>query len=238
MKDLRLYLAEFAGTFFLVFWGTAAVAVDAITGGKIGHLGICLTFGFLVLAMIYTLGDISGAHLNPAVTIGFFFSRLIGTKHTFFFIIFQFLGALAASFTLNWLLPNAGTLGETIPSISLGRNFFIEFFLTFLLMFVIVNLSYGSKQKGITSGIAVGATVTLACIIGAPLTGASMNPARTLGPALISGTYDGLWIYLTAPFLGASIAVAFYSYIFATDADKNRVKIKDLFKGKKARIQQ
>jgi len=232
MKSLSLYIAEFIGTFILVFFGTGAVVSNAYSGGVIGHLGICAVFGLVVLSMIYAIGDISGAHINPAVTLGFYLSKLISFKNAFFYIIAQFLGAIAASLLMAHISPDIKTLGETIPVVPVKMAFYLEMVQTFVLMFVVVNLSYGSKQKGITSGIAVGSTVTFLAIIAGPLTGASMNPARSLGPALASGNLTSIWIYLTAPFIGAGIAVAFYSYFFAKDADLNRSRLKNIFNSK------
>lgn len=219
---MRTYLSEFVGTFILVFFGTGSIMVDAYTGGLLGHMGICVVFGLIVLVLIYTIGDISGAHLNPAITFGFYLSKLLPLKDTLMYILFQFAGAIAGSFLLKYLTLDVGVLGETIPKVTDFRAFLLESMITFVLMFVVVNLSYGSKQKGITSGIAVGSTIVFTVLIAGPLTGGSMNPARSLGPALASMHFTSLWVYLTAPFFGSGLAVALYSYIFASDARNNR----------------
>jgi len=226
---MRSYLSEFIGTFILIFFGTGAIMVDAYTAGLLGHMGICVCFGLIILVLIYTIGDISGAHLNPAVSFGFFLSKLLSFKDMFWYIIFQFAGAIAASFLLKYLTLDVGVLGETIPKVSEFRAFLLESIISFVLMFVIVNLSYGSKQKGITSGIAVGSTIIFTVLIAGPLTGASMNPARSLGPALASMNFTALWVYMTAPFVGTGIAVAVYSYVFASDSANNWEKLKKRF---------
>ncbi len=229
MNSFRNYFSEFIGTYFLVLFGVGAVYTDALSNGALGLVGISLAWGMIIISLVYAIGDISGAHLNPAVTFGFFFSNLISFKDAMFFTIFQFIGACAASFTLMYIYPEVTVFGGTLPSVNSGTAFLIEFIMTFFLMFVIVNLSYGSKQKGITSGIAVGCTVAFLVMISGPLTGASLNPARSFGPAFAAGNFKSLWIYMSAPFLGAGCAVATYSYIFAVDAENNRKKIRRLF---------
>ena len=200
-------LAEFIGTFALVFAGTGAIIINDVSGGGITHVGIALTFGLVVLAMIYAVGDISGAHLNPAVTGGFWLSGRFPAGQAILFIPAQCLGAFAASGTLRALFPAHPTLGATLPSGGAMQSFTLELILTFLLMFVILNVSTGAKEKGITAGIAVGAVIGLEAMFAGPICGASMNPARSLAPAVISGHLENLWIYLTAPFAGSALAV-------------------------------
>jgi len=200
-------LAEFIGTFALVFAGTGAIIVNDVSGGSVTHLGIALTFGLVVLAMIYAVGDISGAHLNPAVTGGFWLSGRFPFSQVVLFVPAQCLGAFAASGTLRFLFPAHQTLGATFPSGVAMQSFVLELILTFLLMFVILNVSTGAKEKGITAGIAVGAVIGLEAMFAGPICGASMNPARSLAPAVVSGHLESLWIYLTAPFAGAALAV-------------------------------
>jgi aquaporin Z len=199
--------AEFFGTFALVFAGTGAIVINDVTGGAVTHAGIALTFGLVVLAMIYTVGDVSGAHLNPAVTLGFFAAGRCGMTTVFSFIVSQLLGAAAASLLLRFLFPQNATLGITLPAGSVLQSFILEVVLTFILMWVILSVSTGAKEKGITAGIAVGSVIGLEAMFAGPISGASMNPARSFGPALVSMHFEYLWIYLVAPVLGALIAV-------------------------------
>lgn len=202
----KKYLAESFGTFALVFCGTGAIVTNQASAGAVTHVGIALTFGLIVLAMIYTFGDISGAHFNPAVTIGFWLAGRFEGRLVFPFVASQSLGALAASSLLAVMFRNDPTLGATLPAGPAAQSFILETILTLLLMLVILNVSTGSKEKGITAGIAVGATIALEALFAGPISGASMNPARSLAPALLSGHIQSLWIYLTAPILGAFLA--------------------------------
>ena len=206
-SKLRTLAAEFIGTFALVFAGTGAIVINNVSGGTITHVGIALTFGLVVLAMIYAVGDISGAHLNPAVTSGFWLSGRFPGNQVFPYILTQCLGAFAASGTLRFLFPTDASLGSTLPAGADMQSFVLELILTFLLMFVILNVSTGAKEKGITAGIAVGAVIALEAMFAGPISGASMNPARSLTPAIVSGHLEHLWIYLTAPFAGAGLGV-------------------------------
>jgi aquaporin Z len=199
--------AEFFGTFALVFAGTGAIVINDVTGGTVTHAGIALTFGLVVLAMIYTVGDVSGAHLNPAVTLGFFAAGRCGLTTVPGYIASQLLGATAASLLLRFLFPQNATLGITLPAGSVLQSFVLELVLTFILMWVILSVSTGAKEKGITAGIAVGSVIGLEAMFAGPICGASMNPARSLAPALVSLHLQNLWIYLLAPLLGALIAV-------------------------------
>lgn len=200
-------LAEFLGTFALVFAGTGAIVVNADSGGAIGHAGIALTFGLVVLAMIYTFGDVSGAHFNPAVTIAFAAAGRFSWREVPFYLFAQIAGAVAASGLLRSLFPGDSTLGATLPAGPVAQSFVFELVLTFLLMLVILNVSTGAKEKGITAGIAVGSVIALEAMFAGPISGASMNPARSLGPALVNGEFRHLWIYLAAPILGALLAI-------------------------------
>ena len=204
---MRKLAAEFLGTFALVFAGTGAIIINETSGGAVTHVGIALTFGLVVLAMIYTLGDVSGAHLNPAVTIGFWAARRFPAREIAGYLTAQIAGALLASFTLKLLFPASHNLGATHPAGSALQSFILEFILTFLLMFVILNVSTGAKEKGITAGIAVGSVIALEALFAGPICGASMNPARSLAPALAAGNLADVWIYLLAPTLGALVAV-------------------------------
>jgi len=204
---VRKLAAEFFGTFALVFAGTGAIIINDLRSGVITHLGVALTFGLIVLAMIYTLGDISGAHLNPAVTLGFWVSRRFGVRCVVPYIASQIAGAVAASLLLRGLFPTHVLLGATLPAGPELQSFILEVVLTGMLMFVVLNVSTGAKEKGITAGIAIGAVVGLEAMFAGPICGASMNPARSLGPALVSGHFEHLWIYLAAPSVGACLAV-------------------------------
>lgn len=200
-------LAEFLGTFALVFAGTGAIVINGVSGGAITHVGIALTFGFIVLAMIYTFGDVSGAHLNPAVTIAFAAARRFAWRDVPGYVAAQTTGALAASGLLRLLFPTAAKLGATLPAGPALQSFVLETVLTALLMLVVLNVSAGAKEKGITAGIVVGSVIALEAMFAGPVSGASMNPARSLAPAVVSGHLEHLWIYLTAPTLGALLVV-------------------------------
>jgi aquaporin Z len=204
---MKKYLAEFLGTFALVFAGTGAIVIDHASGGVIGHAGIALTFGLVVLAMIHTFGDVSGAHLNPAVTLGFAAARRFPWREVPRYAGAQAGGALAASGLLHALFPDDRTLGATLPAGAAMQSFVLELVLTAILMLTILNVSTGAKEKGITAGIAIGAVIGLEAMFAGPVSGASMNPARSFAPAIVSGHPEYLWIYLTAPVVGALIAV-------------------------------
>jgi aquaporin Z len=207
MSSLRRLAAEGFGAFALVFAGTGAIIINDQTGGTVSHVGVALTFGLIVLAMIYALGEVSGAHLNPAVTLGFFLACRIPKGQVAPYLVSQTAGALVASAILRFLFPEHGTLGATSPAGPAAQSFVLEVVLTLLLMFVILSVSTGSKEKGLMAGVAVGAVIGLEALFAGPICGASMNPARSLAPALISGQLHSLWIYLTAPVLGACLAV-------------------------------
>ena len=204
MKKLA---AEFIGTFALVFAGTGAIVIDEVSGGAVTHVGVALTFGLIVLAMIYTLGDISGAHINPAVTIGFWFSRRFPGGDVLPFVVSQCAGAFAASGILRLLFPQNALLGTTLPAGSAWQSFLLEFLLTAILMFVILGVSTGAREKGITAGIVVGSVIALEAMFAGPICGASMNPARSLAPAVVSMHVGNLWIYLAATVAGAIAGV-------------------------------
>ena len=199
--------AEFLGTFVMVFAGTGAMVIDDYTGGTIGHSGVALTWGMVVLAMIYTFGDISGAHINPAVTLGFVVAGRFPISRAPGYITAQLAGAFAASGCLRLLFPNSITLGETLPASSVAQSFGLELILTTILMLTILMVSIGSKEKGITAGIAIGAVVGLEAMFAGPICGASMNPARSLAPAIVGGHLQHLWLYPAATITGAMVAV-------------------------------
>lgn len=204
----RRCVAEFVGTFALVFAGAGAIVINDMTGGGVTHVGIALTFGLIVMAMIYALGDISGAHMNPAVTIGFAVAGRFDFKAVPLYVASQLIGALSASAAMLAIFGNHASLGATIPAGPAWQSFWLETFLTCGLMLVILRLSNGPKEIGAISGFAIGGVIALEAMFAGPISGASMNPARSLAPALISGDMRSLWVYLTAPFLGAIMATA------------------------------
>ncbi len=203
---LNSCIAESIGTFALVFAGCGAIIVNDLFGGGLGHLGVSLVFGMIVTAMIYSVGNISGCHINPAVTIGFYFAGRFSGRSVLPYIGAQFSGAVLAALLLKLLFPEHPTLGATQPDTEVWRAFLLEVIITFSLMFVILNVSTGHQEKGIMAGAAIGGVVALFALFAGPVTGASMNPARSLGPALVSFELAGLWIYLLAPVLGAFLA--------------------------------
>jgi len=204
---MKKYISEFIGTFSMIFCGTGAMTVNEVTGGDVTHVGIAITWGLIVMAMIYAFGETSGAHFNPAVTIAFAFAKKFAWKEVPKYIIVQVLGALTASLILWYLFPSSEYLGATIPTVDVGRAFVMELLLTFFLMVVIINVSSGSKEIGIIAGIAVGAVVLLEAMFAGPITNASMNPARSIAPAIVAGKMQHLWMYILAPILGAILAV-------------------------------
>jgi aquaporin NIP len=204
---MKKYTAEVIGTFALVFAGTGAIIINDLSGGAVSHVGIGLTFGLVVLAMIYAVGDVSGAHLNPAVTLGFFAARRLPGREVLPYIASQLLGALAASGLLRVLFLQHPTLGATSPAGPGWQSLILEIVLTAILMFVILSVSTGAKERGITAGIAVGAVIGLEALFAGPICGASMNPVRSIAPALVSGNLADLWIYIVAPIAGALLAV-------------------------------
>jgi aquaporin NIP len=207
MKLDRL-TAEAFGTFCLVFAGTGAIVSNDVSGGAITHVGIALVFGLVVMAMIHTVGDISGAHLNPAVTIGMCSAGRLPAAAVLPYLASQAAGAFAASGLLRLLFPQHPSLGATVPAGPAWQSFVLEAVLTFILMVVILRVSSGPKERGILAGITVGAIIGLEALFAGPISGASMNPIRSLAPAAVSGELTSLWVYLTAPVVGALVGVA------------------------------
>jgi aquaporin NIP len=203
----RKLVAEAFGTFALLFAGTGAIVVNDLHGGAVTHVGVALTFGLVVLAMIYAVGDVSGAHLNPAVTVAFAAAGRFPLNAVGPYLASQGVGAFAAALVLRSLFPAHPTLGATLPAGGVWQSFTFELVLTLILMFVILRVSSGAKEKGITAGIAVGSVIALEALFAGPVCGASMNPARSLAPAVVSGRTEHLWAYLLAPTLGALVAV-------------------------------
>lgn len=209
----RASLAEALGTFALVFAGTGAIIVDGMTGA-LGHAGVALTFGLVVMAMIYATGAVSGAHLNPAVSVAFWISGRFDGRRVGPYLLAQMGGALCASLLLRTMFPDAVSLGMTLPTGSVAQSLVMETVLTFFLMFVILCVAVGAKEVGLLAGVAIGATVALGAMMGGPISGASLNPARSLAPAFVSRDLTLQWIYVAAPLLGGLLAVIAYRAIY------------------------
>jgi MIP family channel proteins len=212
--ELRRLVAEAVGTFALVFAGCGAIMVDSDTGA-LGHVGVAISFGLVIMVMIYAVGHISGAHFNPAVTLGFALTRHFPLPRVGLYWAAQIAGALVAPLLLRASLGNVAGLGVTLPSGSDGQAFLWEAVLSFFLMFVIMAVATDTRAVGEAAAIAIGGTVGLDAMFGGPVTGASMNPARWLGPAIASGELSSIWVYLAAPLLGAAAAAFVYQFLRA-----------------------
>lgn len=200
-------LAEAFGAFWLVFAGTGAIVIDEVTDGGVSHVGVALTFGLVVMSLIYAIGDVSGCHINPAVTIGLWaagrFERaLVGP-----YVAAQCAGGLAASAVLRVLFPTSDLLGATVPAGSALQSLVLEALLTLFLMVVILSVSAAGRETRLMAGVAVGGVIALEALFAGPISGASMNPARSLAPALVAMKTGSLWIYLGGPVAGALAAV-------------------------------
>ncbi|MCB0400433.1 MAG: MIP family channel protein [Winogradskyella sp.] len=206
---MRKLLAETIGTFTMVFCGCGAMTIDEITNGSVSHLGIAITWGLVVMSMIYAFGEISGAHFNPAVTLGFATAKKFKWKNVPSYITAQLIGAFMAIAVLWILFPESQSFGHTYPAEGFApyKAFMLEFLLTFFLMMVIINVSTGSKEIGTMAAIAVGSVILLEAMFAGPMTKASMNPARSIAPAIFSGNISNLWLYIVAPILGAQLAI-------------------------------
>lgn len=205
--SMKRLVGEFLGTFCLVFCGTGSIVINEETGGSITHVGVALTFGLIVMSMIFSFGHISGAHMNPAVTIGLSISGRFKSRNIILYIIFQLSGAILASVILKLLFPRNEYLGSTMPSGSDYQSFILEGMLTYILMLVILTSTTKNDQTLIVPALAIGGTAGLEAFFAGPICGASMNPARSIAPAIISGHYISLWIYILAPILGSVLAV-------------------------------
>ena len=212
MRLARLLAAEFVGTFALVFAGAGAIMVDAKTHA-LGHVGVAITFGLVIMAMIYAVGHVSGAHFNPAVTFAFALSRRFPWSRAGGYWGAQLVGAIVAAALLRGSLGNIAHVGATLPSGSEGQSFLWELVMTFFLMFVIMAVATDTRAVGEAAAIAIGGTVGLNAMFGGPISGASMNPARSAGPAIVSGHLHALWLYIVAPVLGASLGALAYQLI-------------------------
>jgi aquaporin Z len=202
---MRRILAEVLGTYWLVFAGCGAIVMNDASGGAITHVGIALTFGLVVMTLIYTFGGISGAHFNPAVSLGL----CVAGRFSFWwlgpYLLAQTAGAILASLTLRWLFREHPTLGATLPAGAASQSFVLEFLLTKFLMLTILLATRGKAEQVALAGIVIGGVIGLEAMFAGPICGASMNPARSLGPALVSGHLGSVWIYLCAPSLGALV---------------------------------
>lgn len=203
---MKKYLAELIGTFALVFVGTGSVIVNDLSGGSLGLVGISLAFGIIISAMIYVFGNISGTHINPAVTIALVIGKVMAKKDALFYVIAQTIGAILASVLLKFLFFENETLGATIPTGGLLQSFIIEFILTFFLMLSILGVTTKKEFSNI-AGLLIGLVVTGIILFAGPISGGSFNPARSFAPALVSGNLTALWIYIMAPTLGAVLAM-------------------------------
>ncbi len=208
---LKRLIGEFLGTFGLVFCGTGAIVINQESNGAITHLGIAIVFGLIVMSMILSFGHISGAHINPAVTIALSVAKRFKWRNVVPYILAQLTGALLASYILHYLFPTNELLGATIPSGSDIQSYVLEFILTFLLMIVILTSTQKKDHTLTGPALAIGGTVGLEALFAGPICGASMNPARSLSPAVISGHYQSLWVYIIGPVLGALVG----SFVFA-----------------------
>ncbi|WBO86431.1 aquaporin [Hymenobacter yonginensis] len=210
---MQRYVSEVLGTFAIVFCGTGAIIINQETHGAITHVGVAMTFGLIVSAMIYALGNVSGAHFNPAVTVAFTIAGRFAGRQVLPYIVSQLTGAVLASAVLRYLFPANALLGATLPTGAEGQSFVLEFILTYFLMLVILNVACGSKEQGLFAGLAIGAVVLLEAMFAGPICGASMNPARSVAPALVSGHLEHLWLYLVAPTVGAIAAVFTWQFL-------------------------
>lgn len=209
----RRCLAEALGTAILVFAGTGAIVIDEISGGRVTHLGVGLTFGMTVCAVIYATGHISGAHINPAVTLGFALAKHFPWRDVPLYWGAQLVGAAMGSAGLLALFGQTGNMGATVPAGSALQSLGMEVALTFILMFVIMAVATDQRAVGQGAAIAIGTTVGLEAIFAGPISGASMNPARSLGPALTGGVWTGHWLYWLGPLAGAAIGALVYRWL-------------------------
>lgn len=220
----RRCLAEALGCFILVFCGTGAIVINDTTMGAVTHVGIAMTFGLVVLALIYALGSISGCHLNPAVSIGLWISGRFPRRELVPYIASQCAGAMLASGLLRSMFPEHEFLGATLPAFGAMQSFVLEAVLTWILMLTILCITDGPKENGAMVGVAIGSVIALEAMFAGPISGASMNPARSLAPALISMHTEYLWVYLSAPVLGSIAAVWVHSLLKDTPSQTVRAE--------------
>lgn len=215
----RKLVAESFGTFCLVFAGTGAAVVNEVTQGGVTHVGVALVFGLVVMALIYALGDVSGCHLNPAVTAGLVAAGRFSPAAAGPYAAAQLAGAMVASLVLRGLFPASMTLGATLPVGGVWQSCVLEFLLTFMLMAVILLVTVGPRERTIFAGVAIGAVIGLEALFAGPVSGASMNPARSLAPAVVSGMLGDVWIYCIGPLAGSLAAVPLARVLLARDDD-------------------
>lgn len=209
---MKRYVAEMMATFFMIFCGTGAMVINTETEGVISHFGVATAWGLIIMIMIFAYGRISGAHMNPAVTLTLVVLKLHSKKELVPYWGAQLTGAFAASFALKYMFPENEFLGASLPSGSEGQSFVLEFILTFMLMIVILLTSRGRKIEQYFAPIAIGTTVMLEALYAGPISKASMNPFRSLAPAVVSGHMEHLWLYLVATTLGALAAGAYWTW--------------------------
>jgi aquaporin NIP len=211
--DARRAATEALGTFFLVLIGPGAVMVDAFSGGGLGSVGIALAFAFVVTAVIFATGHLSGAHINPAVTLAFWSVRRLPASEVVAYVVAQCAGAVCASLALRSMLGPVGSMGATLPRIAVAPAFAMEWLLSFVLMFVIMAAATDERTAAGNAALAVGLTVGFCALVGGPITGASMNPARSFGPALVGDLWPAHWIYWVAPTTGTIAAARAYEFL-------------------------
>lgn len=224
-------VAEAVGTFALVFAGTGAVIINQISSGAVSHVGIGLTFGLVIMVMIYATGHISGAHFNPAVTLAFAVGRHFSWPLVPRYWAAQLFGGLAASVLLRALFGDVAHLGATLPAGTAGQSFVLEAVLSFILMFVITSVATDVRAVGQAAAIAIGGTIGLEAIFAGPISGASMNPARSLAPAIVSGTWTDQWLYVAGPALGAVAGVLVYQFVrggAVPESDPTAAELRDI----------
>ena len=209
--------AEFVGTFSLVFAGTGAIIINSVTGGAVSHVGIGLTFGLIIMVMIYAFGHVSGAHFNPAVTLAFAAGRHFSWALVPQYWAAQLAGGITASLVHRALFGDVAHLGATLPLGSASQSFGLEIVLTLILMVVITSVATDTRAVGQAAAIAIGGTIGLEALFAGPISGASMNPARSLAPAIVSGTWQDQWLYVAGPALGAVAGVFIYNWIRTGD---------------------
>ena len=214
------WIAEAIGTFFLVFIGCGTAMVDASTNGGVGHVGVALAFGFVLACMVYAIGHISGCHINPAVTLGLWSARKFPASGVVPYIVAQCVGATVATWALRFVLGPVGNLGATIPAIGDGAAFLVEFVLSFALMFVIMGATTHAKIPPGVSALGIGLTLAFSALMGGLVTGASLNPARSLGPALLGGGWESHWLYWAAPIAGMLVAAQVHVFLSGPSAEK------------------
>jgi MIP family channel proteins len=209
------YMAEGLGTFGLVFAGCGAIMIDSLSHGQVTHVGVSLVFGLIITVMIYTFGHLSGAHFNPAVTLAFVLARHFPVRRLPGYWAAQLMGAALAATCLRLLLGNVAHLGATLPAGNGGawQSFGLETLLTFFLMIVIMAMATDTRAVGQAAALAIGATMALEALFAGPISGASMNPARSLGPALVGGIWTAQWVYVLGPMLGTVAGAFVYRWL-------------------------